>query len=94
MISVLHNNSLVLRVRMSQVRKQAVQDWSCSALSPRPLPGGWEALNSMLHVLPFDCIVGTVKSLKGQHKSPDLAALYSGHIFFLQHLTTSNKCEN
>lgn len=36
-------------------------------LCPQPAAAarGWKALNSMLHVLPLDCTVGTVKSLKG-----------------------------
>lgn len=68
--------------------------WRRSALSTRLLPGQ-ETLNSILHILPpLNCIEGTFKSHDGQYKNPDLAALYSGRIFFLQHLNTSNKHEN
>lgn len=55
--------------------------WRFSALSTRLLLGQ-ETLNSILHILPLNCIEGTFKSHGGQYKNPDLAALYSGRIFF------------
>lgn len=79
MISVLHNSSLVLRLRRSQVRSQ-----QCRAGVLRPwhtAAAGGKTLISRLHVFPLDCMEGTLKSLKGQYKSPDLAAVYSGLIF-------------
>lgn len=81
MTTVLHSNSLVLGVPMSQAMKLAVQAGAALPLA-RGRCRGQETLNSISHVLLLDCIEGTFRSHDGQYKNPDLAALYSGHIFF------------